>query len=422
MFANTPKSAIGVSLLLVVHIVWVGTSEVTKYLFADLNFKRPLFVTFIKSIMWTLFMVPYALRTYSKNRSSRMNGSVCVSSCYCRHKSLCFQAKYAKLTTATDDGSEDEEDGDKAFSSHSKADELPPLLRSLGGVAILDSVKKSDSKAGRFLKKAMKSDVVRYMLYFAPTWMMGSLLGQAALVFTSVSTSYLINASSPLFVLIFGTFLSRNIHDQFSFTKLLLVLINFGGVAVVSKFSASILGSALNILATMVNALYLTAVSAYTAKHGKIDMDLMIGVSGLFTLFASIPSLYFAHVTGVEPQLPPPTSWELFLVCTNCFIGSVLMDYLWLYATVLTNSFISSLSITLSIPLSMLADAFFRKQPPHTANMIASVPIMMSFIGASFITTATEPTSKALSAASIDDAEFSDDDEKAPLDVHSENL
>ncbi|KAH7697769.1 Drug/metabolite transporter, partial [Aphelenchoides avenae] len=93
------------------------------------------------------------------------------------------------------------------------------------------------------------------------------------------------------------------------------------------------------------------------------------------------------HFTGLEPQLPLPTWYELSLVLFMCFVGSILMDYLWLYATVLTGSFISSLSVTLSIPLSMAADTFLRGEPPHVATIIASVPIMLSFVGATLLTT-----------------------------------
>lgn len=87
----------------------------------------------------------------------------------------------------------------------------------------------------------------------------------------------------------------------------------------------------------------------------------------------------------IESQLPPPTRLQFCLVIFNGIVGSLLADYLWLYATLLTNSLISSLSMTLSIPMAMLADSIFRSQPPDWIQLSASVPILISFVGAVLI-------------------------------------
>lgn len=87
----------------------------------------------------------------------------------------------------------------------------------------------------------------------------------------------------------------------------------------------------------------------------------------------------------IEPQLPAPTGHQFGLVIFNGIVGSLFADYLWLYATLLTNSLISSLSMTLSIPMAMLADSIFRSQPPDWIQITASVPILISFVGAVLI-------------------------------------
>lgn len=97
--------------------------------------------------------------------------------------------------------------------------------------------------------------------------------------------------------------------------------------------------------------------------------------------------MILVHESGLEPQLPPPTPTQLGVVVLNGLVGSIFADYLWLYATLLTNSLISSISLTLSIPLSMLADAVIRMQPPNAAQLLASVPIMLSFVGSTLVTT-----------------------------------
>lgn len=104
---------------------------------------------------------------------------------------------------------------------------------------------------------------------------------------------------------------------------------------------------------------------------------LVLGVIGIFSLLVCTPLMFLAHWTGLEPQLPLPDRREFTVVLLNGIIGSVLSDYLWLYATLLTNSLISSISLTLTIPLSMFADAFFRQQFPDPAQLLAAIPIMV---------------------------------------------
>ncbi|KAH7705011.1 hypothetical protein AAVH_27787, partial [Aphelenchoides avenae] len=73
-------------------------------------------------------------------------------------------------------------------------------------------------------KKQRKSwrEILFYLVYFAPPWMMSSVIGQVSLLFTSVSATFLIGASTPLFVLLLGTFASRSVADHCSISKFLL--------------------------------------------------------------------------------------------------------------------------------------------------------------------------------------------------------
>ncbi|EYB87807.1 hypothetical protein Y032_0257g413 [Ancylostoma ceylanicum] len=65
--------------------------------------------------------------------------------------------------------------------------------------------------------------------------------------------------------------------------------------------------------------------------------------------------------------------------------GTLLGDYLWLTAAGLTDSLSASLSLTLAIPFSFLADAVIRGQPPSGIQLLAAIPISLSFIGAAVV-------------------------------------
>lgn len=55
------RQTLGIFLLLIVNVVWVLSAEVTKYLFVDLNFKRPFFTTYIKSCLFSVFLIRYLI-------------------------------------------------------------------------------------------------------------------------------------------------------------------------------------------------------------------------------------------------------------------------------------------------------------------------------------------------------------------------
>lgn len=112
---------------------------------------------------------------------------------------------------------------------------------------------------------------------------------------------------------------------------------------------------------------------------------MFLGTIGIFSVFACTPLILIAHATKLESQLPWPTKEEFFIVVINGIVGSIFADYLWIWATELTSSLISSLSLTLSIPLSFLADSMLRNQVPTFAQVVASIPIMASFVGAALI-------------------------------------
>uniref|UniRef100_A0A183BNU3 EamA domain-containing protein n=1 Tax=Globodera pallida TaxID=36090 RepID=A0A183BNU3_GLOPA len=162
---------------------------------------------------------------------------------------------------------------------------------------------------------------------------------------------------------------------------------NASGVCVVSRASGSLLGSAIATFSAVANAVYLFTLSRFSAKSKRIDAVLLLGTVGIFSLIVCTPLIVTLHNLGIERQLPLPTVRQMLVLVVNAFIGTLFADSVWLYATLLTGGLTSALSGSLSIPLSMLADSYMRNQPPSALQMLSSIPIMISFVGASLITT-----------------------------------
>lgn len=108
-------------------------------------------------------------------------------------------------------------------------------------------------------------------------WFLTSFSYKLALIYNSVFTLNLISASSPLFVLILSSiFINRN-SDQFTCGKLFLVLLNISGVAIVSKFSTSLIGACIALFSAVINAIYLVFFSYISNKHGRVNMNFLFG-------------------------------------------------------------------------------------------------------------------------------------------------
>jgi solute carrier family 35 protein F5 len=69
--------------------------------------------------------------------------------------------------------------------------------------------------------------------------------------------------------------------------------------------------------------------------------------------------MLLVHATGLEPQTPP--NWhQLSLVMLNGLLGTVVSDYLWLWGSILAGALTASLSLSLGVPMSLVADAVLR--------------------------------------------------------------
>ncbi|KAI6218076.1 Protein FAM91A1 [Aphelenchoides besseyi] len=402
------KRILGILLLLIVNIVWVASAEVSKYLFSDLHFQRPFFVTYVKSCLFSIFLLRYILcgpqAVELKDEDTKYDKLELNTQSDC-------ESSYEdeSLTTAEFEPVHFPSDIDSEIDSQlPNTNESKPKKRKIR-FSLVREVRSfpakiaTEARAARLPYKPQTiecdfkmSPVIRYTLYFAPLWVLSSVTYQAALVYSSVSTVNLISASSSLFVLVFGALLSSHSADRFSWTKLLLVLINLSGVAIVSQFSTSIVGASLSFVSAMIYAIYLVVFSVMSRRTGSVDMNLMFGVIGLFSFVVCTPLLVIVHHTGLEPQLPFPTNQEIMLIILNSLIGSIFSDYLWLYATLLTNGLVASISLTLTIPLSMIADVVVNGQLPDLAEMLSAIPIMTSFVAATMISNSKKSASSDL--------------------------
>ncbi|KJH53298.1 hypothetical protein DICVIV_00421 [Dictyocaulus viviparus] len=105
----------------------------------------------------------------------------------------------------------------------------------------------------------------------------------------------------------------------------------------------------------------------------------------MLALFCGTPLLFVFDTLNIEKLYPVPNKEQIGSVLLSAFFGTLLADYLWLTAAAFTDSLSASLSMTLAIPFSFFADAVFQRQLPSGVQLIAAIPISVSFVAVAML-------------------------------------
>ncbi|WKX91959.1 hypothetical protein Q1695_010193 [Nippostrongylus brasiliensis] len=380
---------LGIVLLLLVNVLWVLSSELTRFIFIDEDFKRPFFTAYVKTCMLTVYMVRFlvfekpqqsmegfeTMTSDSENDADRVESST---------RSVRF-AEHREIRRMPADEADDARQARLPYS--------PPIF---------------DCNISFNIPSHIKYTV----FFFAPMWLVCSFSYQTALMFTSVSALNLISSSASLFVLVFSICFPSS-ESSFTLVKAFLVAVNLGGVFVVSQFTTSLRGALFAQLSAVAYALYITLYTRYQERNGEISINLMFGTIGVLAVFIGTPLLYVFDILNVEELHPLPNTEQIGSIVLSAVFGTLLGDYLWLTAAGLTDALSASLAMTLAIPFSFMADAVIRGQPPSGVQLLAAIPITASFIGAAVVDhrKSTAPSSDSRrQSADEDGAALLDDD------------
>ncbi|VDM54861.1 unnamed protein product [Angiostrongylus costaricensis] len=246
--------SLGIILLLLVNVLWVLTSELTRYVFVDEGFRRPFFTAYVKTCMLTVYMVRYLA---CERVQESLEG----------YETMTSDSEYDLIQTGVN--------RTVRFAEHREV-----------SVRRMPEVEASEARLARQpyspplfvcpFSFNIPSHVRQTVFFFAPMWLLCTFTYQAALMFTSVSALNMISSSSPLFVLVFSICFPSS-ESKFTLLKAFFVAMNFGGVLIVSEFSSSLTGSLFAQISAVSYALYITLYTRYQERSGDISINLMFG-------------------------------------------------------------------------------------------------------------------------------------------------
>ncbi|XP_029689103.1 solute carrier family 35 member F5 isoform X1 [Takifugu rubripes] len=410
--AQRRRMLLGLLILLLVDVIWVASSELTSYIFKQQEYNKPFFSTFTKTSMFVLYLLGFLLWRPWRQQ--------CTGSLKRRHVAFFADAEAYFAPCATDstvnnclseplyvplkvqDVPADHSEPLKGDCEASASKKHRVRFSNVMEVRQLPSTQALEAKLSRMSYPAAKdheamlrtvgkltvTDVAKISFFFCFVWFLANLSYQEALSDTQVAIVNILSSTSGLFTLILAAIFPSNSNDRFTLSKLLAVVLSIGGVALVSISSMDndkgVTGSLWSLVGAMLYAVYIVMIKRRVDREDKLDIPMFFGFVGLFNLLFLWPGFLLLHYTGFEAfELPSQMVWPYILI--NGLIGTVLSEFLWLWGCFLTSSLIGTLALSLTIPLSVLADICMQKVRFSWLFFAGAVPVFLSFFIATLL-------------------------------------
>ncbi|XP_076046427.1 solute carrier family 35 member F5 isoform X2 [Oratosquilla oratoria] len=400
---DSRRLAIGVIVLLLVDVIWVASSELTKYIFENCGFDKPFFSTYLKTSMFSLYLLRFLFwapwRRQCIHSPPNLYQAVNIGPEEGEQgERRLSEPRYVPLKSPDHEKSSDAESDDSSIRSvrFSSLTEVRQMSDSEAVEAMLSRLSFSASvRAEELAKEAANKlsvrEVMKVALIFCILWFIGNYTYQISLSDTEAGVVSVLSSTSGLFTLILAAVFPSALSDRFTLSKLFTVISMMSGVTLVSLEDIKIEGDSLPLgvvwalLSSLLYACYMVFLRRKVPSEDRMDFTMFFGFVGLFNTIILWPGFLILHWTGVEPFELPNQEQFLYL-SVNGIIGTVLSELLWLWGCFLTSSLMATLSLSLTIPLTMVVDTWV-KGVQYSWSFYAGVgPMMLSFIVVTLLT------------------------------------
>ncbi|XP_048861976.1 solute carrier family 35 member F5-like [Brienomyrus brachyistius] len=413
VLAQRRRTALGIIVLLLVDVIWVASSELTLYIFKHEEYNKPFFSTFAKTSMFILYLLGFLVwkpwrqqcsgRFRGRTKAFFADGEAYLTACPTDHslnnslsEPLYVPLKFQDVSTEPSSNSSGncERSPKKHRVRFSNIMEVRQLPSTQALEAKLSRMSYPAAKDHETLLKTVDKltviEVAKISFLFFFVWFLANLSYQEALSDTQVAIVNILSSTSGLFTLILAAIFPSNSSDRFTLSKFLAVLLSIGGVTLVS-FSTSdssdgnaALGIIWSLAGAILYAVYIVVIKRKVEREDRLDIPMFFGFVGLFNLFLLWPGFLLLHYAGLE-LFELPSKLVCMYIIINGLIGTVLSEFLWLWGCFLTSSLIGTLALSLTIPLSVIADMCIQKVQFSWLFFAGAIPVFLSFFIATFL-------------------------------------
>jgi solute carrier family 35, member F5 len=237
-------------------------------------------------------------------------------------------------------------------------------------------------------------ETVKLSLEFCMLWFVANYFAAACLGYTTVASATILGSTSSIWTLLCGSLMRV---ERFTLRKFMGVLASLSGVILIASIDTSgendenrgsfphktprelAIGDIMAFVSALMYGFYAVLMKKRIGDESKVNMPLFFGLVGLFNVVLLWPGLVILHWTGIEPFEIPPTTRILTIVLVNS-ASSLVSDFSWAYAMLLTSPLIVSVGLSLTIPLSLIGQMVLDAQYSSALYWVGAAIMFMSFI------------------------------------------
>ena len=119
-------------------------------------------------------------------------------------------------------------------------------------------------------------------------------------------------------------------------------------------------------------------------KEASFKFSYFLGFVGLFNAICLLPLFPILNSLGWE-KFEWPNSSAVQDLAINAILGTVISDYCWAKSVVLLGPLLTTLGISMTIPISMVVDAFYEEKQFSALYFLGSSFILVSFLTLSYM-------------------------------------
>ncbi|KAG5885949.1 hypothetical protein JTB14_018403 [Gonioctena quinquepunctata] len=405
MLTKTQRLVLGSLVLILVDVIWVSSSELTKFIYNNETFEKPFFCTYIKTSMFTLYLLGFLFWPSWKDNCSRPSNYMYIEqeqdddSYFTEANCSLSNPVYVPVKTPERENIErssgtESDDSTVRSVRFNKLAEVRHMSESEATEALLARLSYQASlRAGEIAKRAASKlpvlRIAKIALIFCLLWFVANYTYQVALSETEAGMVNVLSSTSSLFTLILASIFPSNQNDKFTLSKLVAVTLSIMGIVLVSFSDSSLetkipFGAVLSLFSAFFYAMYLVFLRRKVDHEDKIDIPLFFGFVGLFNLILLWPLFFFLHFSKVE-VFEWPSREQLLLLLLNGLLGTVISEALWLWGCFLTSSLMATVAMSLTIPMTMLADVLLKEVPYPILFYMGTVPMLIAFLAVTIL-------------------------------------
>jgi len=364
---------LGLSLLAFTVVLWTTSNFLASTLFADDTYSKPFLVTYVNTSFFVIPLIPMAIR-----QSIKDPGPFYTFFRTCRTSIV----RYRALPQEEDDESEP---------NLVKPTDTTDASQSGPGP---NNMHLHNSPPQGTADRMTLLQTIRLGLEFCLLWFLANYFVAACLSYTTVASSTILTSTSSVFTLLFGIIFRV---ETFSITKSLGVLASLAGIALISTVDLSgssdehrgsfphksvheiAVGDAMALISAVLYGIYAVFMKARIGDESRVNMPLFFGLVGLFNVLLLWPGFIILHYTGVETFELPPTGKVMGIIVINS-ISSLVSDFAWAYAVLLTSPIVVTVGLSTTIPLSLIGQVLLNGQTASAVYWLGALVVVGSFV------------------------------------------